>query len=254
MYEDDRLVGVGVVIFRESSEGIQLLLGLRGDGQGWALAGGKVDDGETPEQAASRELTEEFGIMHRGKLLLLAKNPSTAEIHGVETAVLSYLYLAPGGYTGDLIPALREVKELRWVGLWSAEKELENKIFQPTRESLRTVRKHFGGPVLIFKYSEDGMILSDFQAKAVVDNHIESVMQEGRSVVLHVATGNTFNYLRIAILKGVIPCSRVNVQFEGKFLSINTDGKMSQMWPKGFCDVEHQTIREIFRLQHDKRV
>jgi len=254
MYEEGRLVGVGVVIFRESSEGIQLLLGLRGDGQGWGLAGGKVDDGETPEQAAGRELQEEFGITHKGELLLLAKNPSVAVMHGVETDVLSYLYMASEGYNGLLAAAYREIKELRWVGLWSAEVELNDKIFQPTRESLRTVRKHFGGPVLIFKYSEDGIILSDFQAKAVVDNHVESVMQEGRSVVLHVATGNTFNYLRIAILKGVIPCSRVNVQFEGKFLSINTDGKMSQMWPKGFCDVEHQTIREIFRLQHDKRV
>jgi 8-oxo-dGTP diphosphatase len=54
-------VGVGVVVRR----GEQVLLGLRQGSHGageWALPGGRIDPGETPEQTADRELTEESGL------------------------------------------------------------------------------------------------------------------------------------------------------------------------------------------------
>ncbi len=40
----------------------QVLLARRRDGQGWAFPGGHIEAGETPEQAARRELTEETGL------------------------------------------------------------------------------------------------------------------------------------------------------------------------------------------------
>ncbi|RJL20187.1 NUDIX domain-containing protein [Bailinhaonella thermotolerans] len=43
--------------------GLRMLLMIeRGDGHGWALPGGTLDPGETPADAAVRELTEETGL------------------------------------------------------------------------------------------------------------------------------------------------------------------------------------------------
>lgn len=50
--------GVGIVVIRNGL----ILLGKRKDSGAWGLAGGSIEEGETPKEAAIRELREEFGI------------------------------------------------------------------------------------------------------------------------------------------------------------------------------------------------
>jgi 8-oxo-dGTP pyrophosphatase MutT (NUDIX family) len=56
----DLLVAAGVLV-RDPASG-RLLLQLRGDDATWGLPGGRVEPGETLEQAARRELLEETGL------------------------------------------------------------------------------------------------------------------------------------------------------------------------------------------------
>lgn len=62
-------VGVGVIVRREDRILVGLRLGSHGAGQ-YALPGGKPEPGESPMQAAERELDEESGVIARNFRLI----------------------------------------------------------------------------------------------------------------------------------------------------------------------------------------
>lgn len=66
--EERRLAAVALVVQPDGTGGAAILLtrramGLRRHGGQWALPGGRLDPGETPERAALRELEEEVGLV-----------------------------------------------------------------------------------------------------------------------------------------------------------------------------------------------
>ena len=50
------------LLFRRTKTGMEMLAIRRKDTGAWAIPGGMVDDGESPQQAAARELLEETGL------------------------------------------------------------------------------------------------------------------------------------------------------------------------------------------------
>ena len=85
----DVLVAAGVLVRR----GEHVLLQRRGDDGTWGLPGGRLEPGETLEQAARRELREETGLV-AGRLDLL-------DVYSGPDFVVSY----PDGYQAFVVGA-----------------------------------------------------------------------------------------------------------------------------------------------------
>lgn len=58
----NKLTHAGCVVFREGSEQKRYLVISSSNGKDWVLPKGHIEKGETPEQAALRELEEETGL------------------------------------------------------------------------------------------------------------------------------------------------------------------------------------------------
>jgi ADP-ribose pyrophosphatase YjhB (NUDIX family) len=108
-----RLECVGAVIKDRAG---RLLLILRGHEPGkglWSIPGGRIEAGETDEQAVIREVAEETGLtVTCGRLL------GAAELPGQDGAVIEvrdYLAVLPPGATPPQAEAADDAAAVRWV-------------------------------------------------------------------------------------------------------------------------------------------
>ncbi|MCT4605232.1 MAG: NUDIX domain-containing protein [Marinisporobacter sp.] len=110
----------------------KVLLGWRVDGQGWSLAGGKLEEGEDYEIAAKRELQEEFNLLVK-KIKCLGTVQSEAYVKGIKRLVEPSVFLCEE-FEGDPRPQLCEMEQLKWFAL---NELIDMELFKPTKAVLR---------------------------------------------------------------------------------------------------------------------
>jgi 8-oxo-dGTP diphosphatase len=127
---------VGAVISDESG---RMLLILRGHEPGkglWSIPGGRIEPGETDEQAVIREVAEETGLLVTcGRLLGTAELPGIA---GATVIVRDYLAELAAGSAAQVAVAGDDAAGVRWVT--SAEADAMDARGELTSGLLRTLR------------------------------------------------------------------------------------------------------------------
>jgi 8-oxo-dGTP diphosphatase len=107
---DEAKYPLGAVVYAERDGKILLLKRVSNAGFGgqWFLPGGAVDPGESPDEAAIRELREESGLELTGELELVGAY--FCFLYGRDILLLSYR----GEVTGDVVVS-HEHSEAQWI-------------------------------------------------------------------------------------------------------------------------------------------
>ena len=115
-------ISAGGVVVRPSRSGYEVCL--VSDGRYWGLPKGIVEAGESPEQAALREIAEETGILQSDLRIRATLSPSEYVYRSRNTGRLVFkrvhLFLleAPAGVS--LKPDPEEIAEAEWLGFGEA--------------------------------------------------------------------------------------------------------------------------------------
>jgi 8-oxo-dGTP pyrophosphatase MutT (NUDIX family) len=117
-----RAAAVAVVLVSDPAARASFLLtrrakGLRAHGGQWALPGGRLDPGETAEQAARRELEEELGLSLTGGAVL-----GTLDDYGTRSGFIITPIVFWAEVIGELRPDSREVASVHHVPLAELER------------------------------------------------------------------------------------------------------------------------------------
>ena len=111
---NDRLIvaGVGVIVYEKG----RVLLQKRRDNNCWALHGGAIEIGESPEEAAKRELYEETGLTANNLEFLcvyFGKENLYTYPNGDKVFVICIDYICED-FSGTLLADSSEVLVLKW--------------------------------------------------------------------------------------------------------------------------------------------
>lgn len=117
-----KMIAAGGIV--ENEEGKILMMFRRGK---WDLPKGKLDDGETIEQCAVREVEEETGLRNINLGNLVGITSHLYKEKGEEITKESHWYAMKVAGKQKLVPQIEEdIQELRWVGTNELENYLSN--------------------------------------------------------------------------------------------------------------------------------
>jgi len=129
--DGSEVTAAAIIVCRDG----KVLAGERSDGSGLCGPGGRIEDGETPEQAAEREALEEFHI-HPHNLIPIGVNKATSGKHRD-----SKIYLCTD-FTGEMEPDGEEMISASWIPI---NELMEKELFPPFRESITMLLKEIRG-------------------------------------------------------------------------------------------------------------
>ena len=106
-----KLYGIGTSVYVKNGDGEILLLKRAGGAAkgSWYIPGGGLDEGETTEECARRELMEETGLVVDGPMQLVAVTPMFAYGHDM------FLVAYAADYTGGDVKLSHEHEGFRWL-------------------------------------------------------------------------------------------------------------------------------------------
>lgn len=133
--EGSKIVTVGIL-----SRSRELLCGLRRDNGLWTNPGGHMDAGETPHEAALREVFEETGL-HLKSLKFITGEQIVSHRTGKPFTVFAFMGEPYGSFAINQNDPDHEVSEWRWVPLNPSRPELSAK-FRHAKNDL--ILKHLG--------------------------------------------------------------------------------------------------------------
>jgi len=97
----------------------------------WAFIGGEIEPGESPADAAVREVKEETGLRIRAGGIIGRR------VHPATSRHIVYMAARPADGTDIFVGDTDELAEVRWVTPAEADELMDGKIFEPVREHLR---------------------------------------------------------------------------------------------------------------------
>lgn len=133
-------VSAGGVVVRPADDEPEVCL--INDGRYWGLPKGNVERGETPAEAALREISEETGLDHAG-LAIVAELSASDYVYRrrdsgrlIFKRVHQYLVSAPRGAV--LHPQASEIADAAWL---SVDDAVQRASFDDTKHALQEARK-----------------------------------------------------------------------------------------------------------------